>query len=35
MYAGWSAPGKLNNADNPVLLDKSFFDVSKYAVQNF
>lgn len=33
MYADWRAPGKQNNADNPVLLDKKFFQYQKYETK--
>jgi len=34
MYTDWRAPGKQNNADNPALLDKSFFEYTKYEIKN-
>jgi hypothetical protein len=34
MYTAWRAPGKLNNAENPVLLNKTFFEYSKYKMKH-
>jgi hypothetical protein len=33
MYTGWRAPGKQNNADNPVLLNKTYFQYSKCEIK--
>jgi len=34
MYSDWRAPGKQNNADNPVTLDKTLFSFQKYGIKN-
>ena len=34
MYADWRAPGKQNNADNPAMLTKIFFEYQKYEIKD-
>ncbi|HMD13188.1 MAG TPA: alpha-galactosidase, partial [Bacteroidota bacterium] len=34
MYTDWQAPGKANNADNPILLTKKDFDLDSTSVKN-
>jgi Melibiase len=35
MYSDWRAPGKKNNGDNPVILDKSLFEYQTYDTRDY
>ena len=35
MYTDWSAPGKINNAENPVLLDKHDFMLINHEIKQY
>ena len=35
MYTDWSAPGKINNAENPVILFKRDFSLANYKINQY